>query len=298
MTRERDDLLVYQVNPMARLNTLKMRQSGWPLDVSATGSYWLTRSQERYYTPPQTPAATADTNVIEVDHRVDSPVGLDTVRLWRLTKTRPGPPGWKSLGTFMGLYEGLNNDWQGSRRQSLFSPTGSYLLLPTTQPALTTLYAMGGDTPRPVLSLKAQLLTAAHLNASSQNGWDAGLLYTTTAGQTYLLRHGSAGSRTTSLGFGTLALPPRFTGKMAWWVRRKDEGQRTVELLDLVSARTLVQVPFGSVLDMAVRPNGNVWVVSTMGTRLVRSPGEVLDWLKQAPIGPLQAGWRQVFGVL
>jgi hypothetical protein len=71
-----------------------------------------------------------------------------------------------------------------------------------------------------------------------------------------------------------------------------------VELLDLVSARTLVQVPFGSVLDVAVRPNGDVWVVSTTGARLVRSPDEVLNWLKQAPIAPLQAGLRQVFAFL
>ncbi len=298
MTRERDDLLVYQTNPMNRVSTLHIRQLGWPFDVSATGSYWLMKSQQLYYTPPQTPAAPADTNAIDYDYRVDSPVGLDTVRLWRLTKTRPGPLNWKPVGEFSAFYKGLNNDWQGSRRQSLFSPTGSYLLLPTTQPALTTLYAMGGDTPRPVLSLKAQLLTAAHLPASPQNGWGAGLLYTTTAGQTYLLRHGSAGSRTTSLGFGLLLHPPHAWGTMAWWVRRKDESQQTVELLDLVSARTLVQVPFGSVLDMAVRPNGNAWVVSTTGARLVRSPGEVLYWLKQAPIAPLQAGLRQVFGFL
>ncbi|MBO0937202.1 WD40 repeat domain-containing protein [Fibrella sp. HMF5335] len=298
MTRERDDLLIYQTNPMDRLRTLHIRQSGWPFDVSAAGDYWLMKSQRLYYTPPHTQGTPTDTNGIEPDFRVDSPVGLDTVRLWRLTKNRAGLPGWKPLGAFSTFYEGLNNGWQGSRRQSLFSPTGNYLLLPTTQPGLTTLYTMSGDVPRPVLTLKAQLLTAAHLPASPQNGWDVALLYTTTAAQTSLLRHGPAGSRTTSLGFGLLLHPPRALGTTAWWVRKKDEGQQTVELLDLVSARTLVQVPFGSVLDVAVRPNGNAWVVSTTGARLVRSPNEVLNWLKKAPIAPLQAGLRQVFGFL
>ena len=101
-----------------------------------------------------------------------------------------------------------------------------------------------------------------------------------------------------SLGFGKLEHPPLFWGQQAWWVRKIDDSQQQVELLDLPSGQTLVQVPFGSVLDMAVRPNGTVWVVSTAGARLVRSPNEVLRWLKQAPIAPLAAGLRQVFGFL
>ena len=296
MTRERDLLRVYQVNPVNRLNTLVTSQSDWPFAVSATGAYWLTRNSLRYYSPPR--VAAADTNEIVDDYKMDYPVGLDTVRLWRLTTGRAGQLTWKPLGRVDPFYEGLNNDWQGSRRQSLFSPTGNYLLLPTTQPALTSLYTLTGDAIRPVNRLNVKLLMAAYLPASPQHGWNVSLLYTTTASQTYLLRHGTAGTRTTSLGFGQLLLPPRTGGTLAWWVRKKDESQQTVELLDLVSARTLVQVPFGSVLDVAMRPNGDAWVVSTAGARLVRSPQSTIRWLQQVPIAPLNPGLRQVFTFL
>ncbi|MBO0934550.1 WD40 repeat domain-containing protein [Fibrella aquatilis] len=297
MTRERDRLQVYQVNPMDRLNTLITNAPDWPLDVSTTGNFWLTRSQRLYYMPSRQQTAT-DTNEIVHEYKMDFPVDLDTVRLWRLTTNRAGQPGWKLMGSFDPFYEGLNNDWQGTRRQSLFSPTGNYLLLPTTTPALTTLYTIANDVLRPVSNLNVRLLTASHLPASPQNGWDVSLLYTTTASQTYLLRHSRAGTRTTLLGFGQLLHPPRPWGTAAWWVRKKDESQQTVELLDLVSTRTLVQVPFGSVLDVAVRPNGDAWVVSTAGARLVRSPQSTLRWLQQAPIAPLSSGLRQMFTFL
>ena len=74
-----------------------------------------------------------------------------------------------------------------------------------------------------------------------------------------------------------------------------DDSQRTVELLDVITGQTMLRVPFGLVMDFAVRPDGNVWVVSPAGARLIRSPGEVVNWLKTAPIAPLNPGLRGVF---
>lgn len=293
MAREREALRCYELTPRGQSYTLGATP-GWPIDVSANGQYWLTLEA------PMPKYAVKDS----VDFT--TPVSMDTLRLWRRTETPQGHSVWNRLNWLSPRYDGrntaLNTAWQGSRQQSLFSPAGNYLLL-TTVPTydvegMTTLFRVEGNTLRPVANLNTRAYTAAHIVPSPANGWEAGLIYSGNQQQTYLLRHGSAGTRTTSLGFGTLALPPRFTGKMAWWVRKKDDSQQNVELLDLVTTKTMVQVPFGSVLDMAVRPNGNVWVISTTGARLIRSPGEVLRWLKQAPVAPLHAGLRQVFGFL
>ena len=218
----------------------------------------------------------------------------DSVRLWQ----RTGPdqyPIWRELLTVGGLYQGLNRYWQGNRRQSWFSRAGNYLLLPTTKPALTTLYAIAGNNLRAIYPLNRQLVAAAHIPPAPKEGWEAGLLYTNTNSQTSLLRYGTSGARTTSLGFGVMAYPPKFQDKRAYWVREVDDSQQNLEILDLITTTTLVEISFASVLDFAVRPNGNVWVVSASGPRLIRSPNEVLRWLKRAPIAALAPNIRQLY---
>ncbi len=297
MARECEALRCYELTPKGQSYTLGAK-SGWPIDVSANGQYWLTL---------EAPVPKSVFKSLEGDSSdFIPPLSMDTLRLWRRTETPQGHSVWNRLNWLSPRYDGrntaLNTAWQGSRQQSLFSPAGNYLLL-TTVPSydmegMTTLFRADGNTLRPVVNLNTRAYTAAHIVSSPANGWEAGLIYSDNQQQTYLLRYGSAGTRTTSLGFGTLTLPPRFSGNLAWWVRKKDDSQQTVELLDLATTKTLVQVPFGAVLDIAVRPNGNVWVVSTAGARLVRSPGEVLRWLKQAPVASLAAGLRSVYGFL
>lgn len=277
---------VYTLKPVPSTIRPLPEQSGQPVDVSANASYWLT-GQGKVFSGRETVL-----NVDITDYSLpDTP---DTVRLWQRTGTVQNPV-WQELLTVGGLYQGLNRYWQGNRRQSWFSINGTYLLLPTIKPALTTLYSLIGNTIRPVYSLNTQLMAAAHIPPAPKDGWDAGLLYTTMNNQTYLLRYSALKARTTSLGFGVTAYPPKFQNKLAYWVRMVDDSQQNLEILDLVTATTLVTIPFGAVLDFTVRPDGNVWVVSSVGARLIRSPGEMVNWLNTAPIAPLSAELRAVF---
>lgn len=292
LTNERDSLRFYQLKPTPVAIGSLAGQRGFPMDVSASGEYWLTGVPAAYAWPTG-PQQQRYLTVGDIAQR-DTP---DTVRLWRQT----GPdykPNWKSIAIIGGLYPGLNLTWQGNQRQSLFSKTGNYLLLPTTEPIMTTLFNIVGDNLLPVLKLNTILSTAAYLPPSPQKGWDVGLLYTDFDQQTYLFRYGTAGSRITSLGNGKLEYPPRFWGQQAYWVRKIDDSQQQVELLDMPSGQTLVQVPFGSVLDFTVRPNGDTWVVSIEGARLIRSPLSTLRWLKQSSIAPLQPSLRQLYTFL
>ena len=287
MTKEQDSLRFYSMKPTMSTGKWVAGQAGWPIDVSAGADYWLTRADLPNEFVTEVPA----NERYKLEYSLaDTP---DTVQLWRRNGT-----GLLSLGTFRHLYYGLNVDWQEHRRQSWFSPKGNYMLLPTTDPALTTLFQLVGNNPRPLAWLNLRLSAAAWVCPNSASGQGIGLLYSGINQQTYLLRWGDAspgGKRSHSLGFGTLHLPPRVQGKLAYWVRKIDESQQNLEILDLVSAFTLVKIPFGSVLDVAVRPNGDAWVVSTTGARLVRSPETTLRWLKQAPVAALQPALRQLY---
>ena len=287
LTKEQDSLRFYSMKPSMSAGTLIAADAGWPTDVSAGADYWLTRIDM----PNEFVVEVPIHERYKLDYGLaDTP---DAVQLWRRTGTALKP-----LATFTTLSYGMNLNWLGHRRQSWFSPNGNYLLVPVRDADMTTLFSVVGDNLRPVVRLNTRLLSAAWVNPNSANGQDVGLLYTTTAQQTYLLRHGTKGTQTTSLGFGTLHLPPRFSGKLAYWVRKIDEGQQKMELLDVVSGSTLVQVPFGSVLDFVVRPNGDAWVISTAGARLVRSPETTLRWLRQSPVAPLQSALRQTYTFL
>lgn len=287
LTKEQDSLRFYSMKPAMSSSTLIAADAGWPTDVSAGADYWLTRID----TPNEFVVDMPIHERYKLDYGLaDTP---DAVQLWRRTGTA-----FKSLATFTYLYYGMNLNWLGHRRQSWFSPHGNYLLVPIRDPDLTTLFSVVGDNLRPVIRLNARLLSAAWVSPNPASGQAIGLLYTTTGQQTYLLRHDSGKTRTTTLGFGTLHHPPRFSGKLAYWVRKIDESQQNMELLDVVSGSTLVKIPFGSVLDFSVRPNGNVWVVSTAGARLVRSPETTLRWLRQAPVAPLQPALRQTYTFL
>lgn len=285
LTKEQDSLRFYTMQPVMRAGTFLPGVTGWPIDVSGQADYWLTRTDFLNDYIDQLP--------VHERYKVDYPLSdtPDTLRVWRRMGTN-----WKSIAVISDLYKGMNLNWQGNRRPGWFSGAGNYLLVPTTKPGLTTLYQLTGDAIRPVLNLNAQLLTAAHIVPSRQDGWDAGLLYTDISQQTYLLRYGATGTRKTNLGFGVLEHPPRFQGKLAYWVRKVDDSQQNLEILDMATTTTLVQVPFGSVLDVTVRPNGDAWVVSTAGARLVRSPETTLRWLKQVPVAPLQPAFRQLYG--
>ncbi len=287
LTKEQDSLRFYSMKPAMSAGTLIAADAGWPIDVSAGADYWLTRID----TPNEFVVEMPINERYKLDYGLaDTP---DAAQLWRRTGAS-----WTSLATFTNLYYGLNLNWLGHRRQSWFSPNGNYLLVPTTEPTPTTLFSVVGNNLRPVVRLNTQLLSAAWVGPNPANGQAVGLLYTRTDQQTYLLRHGSGGTRTTALGFGTLHHPPRFFGKVAYWVRKIDESQQNIELLDIVSGSTLVKIPFGSVLDFAVRPNGDAWVVSTTGARLIRSPETTLRWLTQSPVAPLQPALRQTYTFL
>ena len=278
MTQERDSLRFYSLHTNPVVGRSLLGQHGFPMDVSEDGTYWLTG------------VATG------IDHWIDQglPDMPDTVRLWR----RTGPeqqPVWKQIAQINGLYTGLNAHWPVNLRQPLFSTSGNYLLLPTTDSGLTTLYRITGGTLRPILYPDGQLLAAAHLPPDPKNGWDGGVLCTDTDQQTYLFRYGPAGTRTTELGYGLVQLPPRFRGNIAYWVRKLDDSQQQVELLDMVSGQTLVKVRVGAVLDLSVRPNGDAWVVSPEGIRLIRAPEHMLQWLKKAPVAPLNSMLRQTY---
>ncbi len=292
VTKEQDSLRFYSLKPAMSAGDLITGQGGWPTDVSAGADYWLTRHDSPNEFVVELPAHER----YKLDYGLaDTP---DTVQLWRRTNT-----GLTSLATFTNLYYGMNVNWQGHRRQSWFSPKGNYLLVPTTDPALTTLFSVTSDNLRPLVRLNSRLSAAAWVGSTSVSGRDVGLLYSGTNQQTYLLRWGSGdaspgGTCTHSLGFGTLQHPPRSLNKLVYWVRKVDDSQQNLELLDMTTAKTLVQIPFGSVLDVAVRPNGDAWVISTAGTRLVRSPETTLRWLKRAPVAPLQPALRQLYSFL
>ncbi len=287
LTKEQDSLRFYSMKPVMSAGTLIAADAGWPTDVSTGADYWLTRIDM----PNEFVVEIPINERYKLDYGLaDTP---NAAQLWRRTGTN-----WKSLATFTYLYHSLNLNWLGHRRQSWFSPNGNYLLVPTTEPSLTTLFSVVGDNLLPVVRLNTRLQSAAWVGSNSAIGQDVGLLYTTIGQQTYLLRHSTKGNRITPLGFGTLHHPPRFSGKLAYWVRKLDESQQTMEILDVVSGRTLVQIPFGSVLDFAVRPNGDAWVVSTAGARLVRSPETTLRWLRLAPVALLQPALRQTYNFL
>ncbi len=290
-------------------------QPGYPLDVSANGDYWLTApTPEEPTDDPRSFFSTYD--------RQNTP---DSVQLWRRDGSRLVP-----LVQLKNLYNGLNLFWQGNRRQSLFSPVGNYLLLPTAPPkrpiarsiiewqkiaelktasfgggrfggsvgeelAETTLFALSGNSLRPVVQLKTQLLNAALISPNPASPQTVALLYTDLSKQTYLLRYGPGGTQTTALGFGQLEHPPRVLGRFVWWTRKIDTSKQSVELLDVMTGQTLVKVPFGAVFDYALRPDGNVWVASPAGARLIRAPNEVVNWLKTAPIAPLNPELKGVF---
>ena len=287
LAKEQESLRFYSMKPAMSAGTLIAADAGWPTDVSAGADYWLTRLD----TPNEFVVEIPINERYKLDYGLaDTP---DAAQLWRRTGAN-----WKSLATFTNLYYGMNLNWLGHRRQSWFSPNGNYLLVPTRDPDPTTLFSVVGDNLRPIIRLNAQLLSAAWIGLNSAIWQDVGLLYTTTGQQTYLLRHSTNGTRTIPLGFGTLHHPPRFSGKLAYWVRKIDESQQNMELLDIVSGSTLVKIPFGSVLDFAVRPNGDAWVVSTTGARLIRSPETTLRWLRQSPVAPLQPALRQTYTFL
>ena len=140
LTTERDSLQFYQLKPTPVAIGPLAGQRGFPIDVSARGDYWLTGDADA------TGSDNADTGLR------DTP---DTVRIWQ----RTGPdhqPVWKAVAVVGGLYPGLNLDWQGTKRQRLFSPSGNYLLLPTVpttnNPDFTTLVHLVGNRLRPVYS--------------------------------------------------------------------------------------------------------------------------------------------------
>ncbi|WP_375445258.1 hypothetical protein [uncultured Fibrella sp.] len=287
LTKEQDSLRLYAMKPTMSAGTFLTETTGWPMDVSDKADFWLTRTDFANEYVDQL----AVRQRYKVDYTIpDTP---DTLHLWRRVGTDLKP-----IATISKLYRGMNLNWQGPRRQSWFSPMGSYLLAPTDEPVPTTLFALAGATLKPVVRLNSKLLAAALISPSPADERDVGLLYTTTARQTYLLRYGLGGTRTLALGYGSLEHPPLTREKLAWWVRKLDESQQTVELLDLTTAQTLVRIPFGSVLDYTLRPNGNVWVVSTAGVRLIRSPFDVINWLKRAPVAPLTPSLRQVYTFL
>ncbi len=259
---------------------------GWPLYVSAKADYWFIKPLKFYGGEP--PRDDRDDYRPLYGNGVSSTP--DTAQIWRRSGTD-----WKLIAKFSQFYEGMNQFWHNTRQQSWFSPMGNYLLMPTTKPALTTLFSLTGDQVRPVFQLNKRVMSAALVSPNPANGAEVGMLYTDTEQKTYLLRMGSNGTRTTSLGFGTLHHPPKSLEQVAYWVRKIDDSQQTVELLDVDSGQTLVRVPFGAILDFTVRPDGNVWVVSSVGARLIRSPGEVLNWLKIAPVAPLSAELKGVF---
>lgn len=257
---------------------------GWPLHVSAKADYWFIKPLKFYDGKPPRDDPDSYTPLFGNG----TPNTPDTAQIWR----RSGSD-WKLMAKFSGLYEGMNQLWHNTRKQSWFSSVGNFLLLPTTKPALTTLFLLSGDNLRPVVKLNTRLLNAALLSPS--DGREVGVLYTDTDQQTFLLQYGPAGSRTIPLGFGTLEYPPQSVGRSVWWTRKIDDSQQTVELLDVVAGQTLVTVPFGAVLDFALRPDGNVWVVSPAGARLIRSPDEVLRWLRTAPVAPLSESLKKTF---
>lgn len=259
---------------------------GWPLHVSAKADYWLIKPRKLYDGKPPRDDPDSYTPLFGNG----TPNTPDTAQIWRRSGT-----GWKLMAKFSGFYEGMNQLWHNTRKQSWFSPLGNYLLLPTTKPALTTLFSLTGDNLQPVVKLNTRLLNAALLSPNPTDGREVCVLYTDTNQQTFLLQHGLAGSRTIPLGFGTLEYPPQSVGHSVWWTRKIDDSQRTVELLDAHSGQTILRVPFGAVLDFALRPDGNVWVVSPSGARLIRSPGEVVNWLHTAPVAPLSESMKKTF---
>lgn len=282
MTQEQDSLRFYSIHTPPVLGKSVAGQRGFPIDVSERGTYWLTGVATR-----GNPA---------VDQGLpDMP---DTVRLWRRMGLEQQPV-LKQIAQINGLYTGMNAHWPGNLPQRLFSKSGNYLLLPTAYPDAPTLYKLTGDKVQPVLSSKVPWMAAAFIPSDPQHGWETGLLFTTHTEETYLLEYsGTAGPRTKELGYGVLQLPPLFQGQLAYWVRKLDDNQQQIELLDMVSGQTLVRVRVEPILDFAVRPNGDAWVVSARGTRLVRSPESILRWLKRNPVASLYPVLRQTYTFL
>lgn len=259
---------------------------GWPLHVSAKADYWFIKPLRFYGGKP--PRDDPDSYAPLFGNGV--PNTPDTAQIWR----RSGND-WKLIAKFSQFYDGMNQFWHNTRQQSWFSSVGNYLLVPTTKPALTTLFSLTGDNLRPIVQLNTRLLNAALVSPNPTDGREVGVLYANTDKRIFLLQYVPTGSRTIPLGFGTIEHPPKPMGSLVWWTRKIDDSQRTVELLDVTTGQTMLQVPFGAVFDYTLRPDGNVWVASPAGARLIRSPGEVLDWLKTAPIAPLSAELRRVF---
>ncbi|MBC7569086.1 MAG: hypothetical protein H7319_05055 [Spirosoma sp.] len=179
----------------------------------------------------------------------------------------------------------INWNWPDKLFANLISRDGQLLIVPTTNNRLL-LYRLSSKKPVLLTNQITQVRRFSFVETDIAHERITGLIYSD-ARQTHLLMIGPTDVKSMILGVGTLQLPPVCQSDRIYITRKLGDGRTAIDVLDQSSGFLLAGAVVRQFLDMTIRSNGTVWIITRSGLHILHPPTERLAWLRQSIIAPM-----------
>jgi hypothetical protein len=186
-----------------------------------------------------------------------------------------------------------NLNWSDEPFANLISPDGQLLFIPTATNRLL-LYRLSGQKPLLLTSRIAQVRRFSFLEPHPVHRRTTGVIYSDTW-QTHLLTVDPMASLHTIVGAGTFQVQPICKSGQIYLTRRLGDGQTAVDALSLSTGLPLASTVVRQFLDMTIRPNGTVWIMTRSGMHILHIPTERFAWLRRSIIAPLSSDLQRKY---
>ena len=176
-------------------------------------------------------------------------------------------------------------NWPDKPFANLISRDGQLLIVPTTNNRLL-LYQLSSQKPVLLTTHIAQVRRFSFVETNIAHDRTIGLAYSDVR-QTHLLMVGPTNVIHKILGVGTLQLPPICQSGRIYVTRKLGDGRTAIDVLDQSSGSLLAGAFVRQFLDVSIRSNGTVWIITRSGLHILHQPTERLAWLRRSIIAPL-----------
>ncbi len=192
---------------------------------------------------------------------------------------------WRALRSF----PGSASDYQegkkpGEPSSNVLSSDGRLLFIKTAD--RLWVYLLNGSAISLLHTQAGVFQRFAFVPADAEGANTNGVVFSN-LNQTFWLHLGASGVRVIRLGEGVLEQPPTIRNGLLYFTRRLTDGQVVVDVLQPTTGIRLAQHGVQQFLDLTIRPDGTVWIMTKQGLEMLYIPSERLAWLNRVMIAPL-----------
>lgn len=187
---------------------------------------------------------------------------------------------WRPIRQFPGgKYDYQEGKKPGEPSPNVLSPDGRLLFIKTAD--RLWVYRLNGTTVS-LLHDQAGVFRQYAFAPVDADGTNSNGLVFSDLKQTFWLYLRASGSRVNRIGDGTLERPPAYRNGLLYVTRRLADEQVAVDALDPATGLRLAQTVVRQFLDLTLRPDGTVWIITTGGVRVLYPPLGRLNWLRRS----------------